>query len=90
MKYLTDQIQLCFLFALVTLNSSDVVETETSLEYASSKIPKLETSKFVDFPENFQKNVVTTIQVEFFSNYSHFSDLFSLFLTCKYNKEKPR
>jgi len=27
MKYLTDQFLLCFLFALVTLNSSDVVET---------------------------------------------------------------
>jgi len=29
MKYLTDQFQLCFLFALATLNSSDVVETVT-------------------------------------------------------------
>jgi len=29
MKYLTDLFQLCFLFALTTLNSSDVVETVT-------------------------------------------------------------
>jgi len=29
MKYLTDQFLLCFLFALATLNSSDVVETVT-------------------------------------------------------------
>ena len=29
MNNLTDQFQLCFLFALATLNSSDVVETVT-------------------------------------------------------------
>jgi len=29
MKYLTDEFLLCFLFALATLNSSDVVETVT-------------------------------------------------------------
>jgi len=38
MKYFTDQIQLCFLFALATLNSSDVVETVTFESETSFKL----------------------------------------------------
>ena len=38
MKCLTDQFQLCFLFALATLNSSDVVETVTFETETSSKL----------------------------------------------------
>ena len=86
----------CFLFGLATLNGIDVVETvtfktETSLNLRDRDFitnSETETSKFVDFAEIFQKNVVTTSQVEFVSNFSHYSDLFSLFLTCKYNREK--
>jgi len=37
-KYLTDQFQLCFLFALATLNSSDVVETVTFETETSLKL----------------------------------------------------
>jgi len=44
----------------------------------------------VDFAEIFPKQAVTTSQVEYFQNFSHYSDLFSLFLTCKYNKEITR
>jgi len=94
-KYLTDQFQLCFHFALATLNSSDVVETvtfetETSLKLrdrgfiknseteTSWKIRRatLEISKFVDFAEIFQKNVVTASQVDFFKFPAFFRPVF--------------
>jgi len=38
MKYLTDKFQLCFLFALATLNTSDVVETVTFETETSLKL----------------------------------------------------
>ena len=38
MKHLTDQFQLCFLFALATLSASDVVETVTFKTKTSLKL----------------------------------------------------
>ena len=38
MKYLTDQFQMCFLFALATLHSNDVVETVTFKTETSLKL----------------------------------------------------
>jgi len=35
--------------------------------------PRLETSKFVHFAKLFQKNVVLTSKLNFFSNFWHFS-----------------
>jgi len=57
MKHLTDQFQLCFLFALATLSASDVVETVTFKTKTSLKLwdrgfiknSETETSKFLDF-----------------------------------------
>jgi len=100
MKYLTDQFQLCFLFALATLNSSDVVEavtfeTKTSLKLRDRgfiKNSETETRDFkiCGFCRNFSKKCRHRFPSWFFSNFSHFSHLFSWFLACKYKREKTR
>jgi len=68
MKYLTDQFQFCFIFALATLNNIDLVETvnfvtETSLNIeieALSKIPRPRLQILWILPKFFKRNVVTT------------------------------
>jgi len=40
------------------------------------------------FRQNVSKNAATTSTVQLYFDFLAFSDLFSLFLTCKYNKEK--
>jgi len=112
MKYLTDEFLLCFLFALATLNSSDVVETvtfktETLLKLrdqgliknsetdtrdlkfeneTSSQIPRPRLQNLWIVPKFFKINRHHFPSWTFL-NFSHYSDLFSLFLTCKYKRK---
>jgi len=75
--------------------TSDVVdtvtfETEIWLKLRDRdfiKHSETETSKYVDFTDIFQKNVVITYKLNFFE-FLAFSNLFRLFLTGKYNKQK--
>jgi len=104
-KYLTDQFQLCFLFALATLNSSDVVETVTlktktslKLRYrgftknsetrdlkfeneTSSQIPRPRLQNLWILPKLIKKMSSPLPKLNFFSNFSHYSDLFHCLLS---------
>jgi len=81
---------------LATLNSSDVVETVTFKAKALLKlrdrgfIKNSETRDFTifGFCRNFSKKCRHHFPSWIFSKFSHYCDLFSLFLTCKYNREK--
>ena len=74
-----------FLFCLII---SYVVKTNLWYQDLVKTLrPKLEISKFVHFVKNF-KNNYHRFKVEFFSNFWHFFDVFWLFVTCKYNREK--
>jgi len=79
----------------LNLNCSDVVETvtfetETSLKRRDRDfIKNSETSKFVEFAQIFEKNVVTTSKLNLFRISGSFPTCFG-FLTCKYNREETR
>ena len=82
-------------------NISDVVETETLGPRpgqifetdTSSKNPRLENRKFVDYADIFLqifKKYCRDYEVAIFSNFWYFSYLFWLFLICKYSRPKTR
>jgi len=71
----------------IELINSDVVETVTSETETSSKIPRprFETTKFVDFAEIFQKNVVIISKLNFFEFLRFFRPvLFFSYLCCRH------